>query len=130
MNRTTLDASLEQVRAQFDQWRSAGSRKGRIPDDLWAAAVDLARHAGVNQTAQLLHLDGGKLKRQLMAADAGEIAGTVPASFVELVASRPTGSWECVIEMEPPRGGKMRIELKGASMPELVELSRALLTLP
>jgi hypothetical protein len=130
MSKITLDGSLEQVRARFEQWRSGGSRRGRIPDDLWAAAVELARHAGVNQTAQLLHLDGGKLRRQLMAADAGESAGTVPATFVELVASRPTGSWECIIEMEPPRGGKMRIELKGVSMPELVELSRALLTLP
>lgn len=130
MSKITLDGSPEQVRARFEQWRSGGSRRGRIPDDLWAAAVELARHAGVNQTAQLLHLDGGKLKRQLMAADSGESVGTAPATFVELVASRPTGSWECIIEMEPPRGGKMRIELKGASIPEVVELSCALLALP
>jgi hypothetical protein len=104
--------------------------EGAFLTDLWVAAVELARHAGVNQTARLLHLDGGKLNRQLVAADAGESASMGPATFVKLVASRPIYSWECIIEMEPPRGGKMRIELKGASMPEVVELSRALLTLP
>jgi hypothetical protein len=32
-------------------------------------AVDVARHEGVNRTAQQLHLDGGKLKRLLVPAD-------------------------------------------------------------
>ena len=46
-------------------------RQGRaaIPDELWSAAVEVARRDGVTRTATALHLDGGKLKRLMMAAD-------------------------------------------------------------
>ena len=52
-----------------------------------------------------------------------------PAKFVELVALQgaPSGPSlsECVIELEGPRG-KMRIQWKGVTAPDLAGLSRAL----
>ena len=52
-----------------------------------------------------------------------------PAEFLELVAPQgvPSGPglWECLIELEGPRG-KMRIQWKGATAPDLAGLSRAL----
>jgi hypothetical protein len=35
------DLTLAHVRAEFDQWRSGRSGRGRIPDRLWRLAVSL-----------------------------------------------------------------------------------------
>jgi len=52
-----------------------------------------------------------------------------PAEFLELVAlpGAPSGPGlsECLIELEGPRG-KMRIQWKGATAPDLAGLGRAL----
>ena len=51
------------------------------------------------------------------------------AEFLELVAPQGTpagpGLTECVIELEGPRG-KLRIQWKGTTAPDLAGLSRAL----
>jgi hypothetical protein len=99
-----------------------------IPESLWAAAAELARSHGVCQTAQVLRLEYKKLKR----LTAGEARGKpvrrrrapVPATFVELTAP-PTAAAECVIELEGPRG-RLRIQWKGATAPDLAGLSRVL----
>jgi hypothetical protein len=77
---------IEQVRARFERWRNSRPRTTRIPSELWAAAIEVARRDGVNRTAQALHLDGGKLKRLLMASDSG--AATPQPTFVELIPAQ------------------------------------------
>ena len=52
---------IDEVRTRFENWRQTRKGKARIPDELWSAAVAVARRDGVNQTAAALHLDGGKL---------------------------------------------------------------------
>jgi len=47
-----------------------------------------------------------------------------PATFLEL-APPPTAAAECVIELEGPRG-KLRIQWKGTTAPDLAGLSRVL----
>jgi hypothetical protein len=89
---------------------------------LWAAAADVARWNGVNRTAAELHLDGGKLKR-LMVATGAEREKAAPPSFVELVAPHAAVIPECSVELEGRRG-KIRIELKGSSATDLTALSR------
>ena len=61
----TLD--IDEVRTRFEGWRQTRKGRARIPDELWSAVVEVARRDGVNQTAAALHLDGGKLKRRMMA---------------------------------------------------------------
>ena len=63
--------TIDEVRARFEEWRKNRQGKSAIPDELWSAAVQLARKDGVNRTAAELHLDGGKLKR-LMVGIANE----------------------------------------------------------
>lgn len=79
---------VAEVRTRFEQWSSGRSRKARIPDELWADAIEMARQEGVNRTAQELHLDGGKLKRLMVATDSG--ASEVPRQprFLELFGQR------------------------------------------
>jgi hypothetical protein len=45
--------------------------------------------------------------------------------FVELPAGSITGPGECVIEFEKSGGARMRIQLKGEGIPDLVALGRS-----
>ena len=125
--KATAVTSIEQLRTRFEQWRNSRLRTSPIPGELWTAAVEVARRDGVNRTAQALRLDGGKLMRRLVASGSG--AAAKPPAFVELIAPPPSGAGEYVVELEDPRGRKLRIQMKGAKMPEVVELTRALLEL-
>ena len=115
--------NLDEARTRFENWRQSRRGKQPIPDELWSAAVAVARRDGVNQTAAALHLDGGKLKRRMAAADS--LPGkAMPPTFVELVAPS-VGLSECTIEREG-RNGKLRIHWKGATAADVAALSRAL----
>ncbi len=114
--------TIDEVRARFEEWRKNRQGKSAIPDELWSAAVQLARKDGVNRTAAELHLDGGKLKRLMV----GKTTRGKPApAFVELLTPRAISIPESTIELEG-RHGTVRIQLKGASASDLAGLSRAL----
>jgi len=141
MARRSLDIpnSMQKVHRRFEQWRNAHTGRLPIPGPLWAAAVELAREHGVFHTAKALRLEYGKLKRLVESAapvakgrvakapDAGprRARSTAPPGFVELMASQETGLSECLIELEGRRG-KMRIQWKWTTAPDLGGLSRAL----
>ena len=115
--------NLDEVRTRFENWRQNRQGKERIPDELWSAAIEGARRDGVNSTAAALHLDGGKLKRRMMAADSVSTKA-MPPTFVELLAST-VDLRDCMIELEG-RKGKLRIHWKGATAADVATLSRAL----
>ena len=117
--------TMEEVRTRFDEWRQNRRGKARIPDELWSAAMELAGREGVNRTAAELHLDGGKLKRRMLATTAVP-PKSAPPSFIELIAPESLALAECNLELEC-RHGKLRIELKGATVAYVAGLSRALL---
>ena len=86
-------------------------------------SIEVARRDGVNATAAALHLDGGKLKRRMVAADS--VSGkSMPPTFVELMAPA-VDQRECTIELEGHKG-KLRIHWKGATAADVGTLSRAL----
>jgi len=122
--RSSVDTfNLDEVRARFENWRQNRRGKQPIPEELWSAAIEVARRDGVNPTAAALHLDGGKLKRRMVAADS-ESSQAMPPTFVELMA--PTVDLrECTIELEG-RKSKLRIHWKGATAADMATLSRAL----
>lgn len=120
---STIPPEWQAVHRQFEQWRRGRQPGARIPDRLWASAVAVARRQGVYRTARMLHLEGRKLKHLVSAASPVPRASTAPA-FVELLAPAATGSGECTVEVEGPRGGRLRVQLRGAPVPDLVALSR------
>ena len=101
--------TIEEVRGRFEHWRRNRQGKAAIPNELWSAAIALARKNGVNRTAAELRLDGGKLKRLMVAAGVAAMK-CAPASFVELIAPQASLG-ECMIELEGRRG-KIRIQIK------------------
>jgi hypothetical protein len=117
---------MQRINRRFERWRRSHQGPLPIPEALWASAAEMAREHGVFRTARILHLEHGKLKRMMKsAAPAVRRASVPPAEFLELVAPQAVGVTECVIELEGPRG-KMRVQWKGATAPDLASLSRAL----
>jgi hypothetical protein len=116
--------SLGELKARFEEWRRNRKGKAAIPEELWAAAVEVARREGVNRTSTALRVEWNHLKRR-MAAMAGESSKPAPPRFVELVAPREQRLPECVIELEG-RHAKLRMQLKDVSASYLAALSREL----
>ena len=120
-------SDLQQLRERFEDWRRTRTGKSPIPEPLWAAAAEVARSHGVCRTAQALRLEYKKLKR---LTDGEAVGGRVrrgaaaAATFMELVAPS-TAAAEYLIELEGARG-KLRIQWKGSTAPDLAALSRVL----
>ena len=117
-----IPAGMRRVCRRFERWRSAHTGRMPIPEDLWASATEVAKEHGVFRTAKILRLEYGKLKRLTQSA-APVPPITVPPAFVEWMAPQAAGLSECLIQWEGPRG-KMRIQWKGTTAPDLNGLSR------
>jgi len=117
---------LEEAKSRFEEWRRNRQGKAPIPDELWAAAAEVARTEGVSRTSTELRVEWNHLKRRMAAASRAS-SKPAPPRFVELVAPRGESLSlpECVIELEGRRA-KLRIQLKDASALYLATLSREL----
>ena len=113
-----------QLQRQLDQFRSTQSRRTKLPEPLWQAAVELARQHGVYHVAHPLRLDYMQLKKRLGGIQSRRRKVHRPA-FVELVAPRSAVLEDCVIEFESPNSGKMRIQWKSPVPPDWASLLRA-----
>jgi hypothetical protein len=120
-----VPAGMQKICRRFERWRSSHRGRLPIPERLWASAAAVARKYGVFQTAKVLRLEYGKLKRMVESAPGSARPIAPPATFLELVPPQGVGLSECLIELEGPQG-KMRIQWKGTSAPDLAGLSRAL----
>ena len=49
-------------------------------------------------------------------------AAIAPAAFVELLTPASGGAASCIVEVESPCGGKLRLELKGITTSEIAQL--------
>jgi hypothetical protein len=123
VGRTKQLTTVEEVRAGLEEWRQSRQRRAAIPDELWSAAIEVARRDGVGRTATALRLDYGKLKRLMLAGDGVEKRTATP-SFMKLIAPEAAPVAQCAIELEGRRG-KVRIELK-ANAADLASFSRTL----
>ncbi len=121
---SSTSIGLDKTRRRIARWRETrGYRGAAMPAPLWAAAVALARQHGLYTTARTLHVDYGSLKKRRDAAGAG--TGRVPSpAFIELPAARPTGLGPCVIDLQGARGRRLRIEVTGVTVADLVALTQ------
>jgi hypothetical protein len=115
---------IEQLQRQLDEFRSTQPHRTKLPETLWQAAVELARHHGVYSVAHPLRLDYVGLKKRLDGVSASKKKAAKPA-FFELIADDSATMADCVIEFESSIGGKMRIQWKGPRAPDWASLLRA-----
>jgi transposase-like protein len=129
---------VEQLRVRFMEFRKAHAVRSRLPEELWAAAARLARRDGMEATALVLDVDRPSLRkwtdrfeprsqakqpRTPVRRSARKSEPAAP-TFVELLAET-TSTTACQVEVESPKGGKLRLELKAIRSSELAELIRA-----
>jgi hypothetical protein len=119
---------LEELRKRFAEFRSKHPPRTHFPEELWHAAAEMAKRRGVNPVCRCLRLDANSLRKWL-----GECPGEpkparkkhaaiTPAAFVELLTPASGVATSCIVEVESPRGGKMRLELKGIGTGEIAQL--------
>jgi hypothetical protein len=122
---------VEALRLQFEEFRNRHEKRTRFPEELWRAAAELAGKCGINTVARTVRLDANSLKKW-MVQDAGaqatrqkDVERANKPAFVEFLAPTPGAAGNCVLEVESPKGGKLRLEWKGVSSTELTQLIRA-----
>ena len=122
-----VPAELKELNIQIEQWRRTRPRLAAMPEPLWALAVNATRQHGLARVARFLRLDYYSLKERTerVEQDSSGRSVTKP-TFIELQPLPVSPVSECTIELEHPRGRKMRIHIKGAPMPDVTALSRTL----
>ena len=137
MNRAG-ESKKEQLRTlcgRVEHWRKhrEGAR-ARVPEELWDAAVEVARVEGVHATCKALRFNYQSLKDRLAdrAAPSSKRAARL-ATFVEVQMPAPAspgsrdsaGSGQTVVELVGTGGARMRIDVTGTSNVDVVGLAQA-----
>jgi hypothetical protein len=112
-----IPRGMGRVYRRFARWRNAhpGVRLP-IPPRLWKAAAQVAREYGVCRTAQVLHVEYGKLKR--MAESDGvpvTLASHKGRGIRRSAASLPAGA-----KLSAPKASRGRSAASLPSFPEVV----------
>ena len=130
---------IEQIRRRFAEFRAAHAVRSRLPETLWAAAAKLSRRDGIEATARALEVDRPSLRkwtdrlepnqsttgrRPPMRRRSKKITEPPLPAFLELPAQTTGAATSCLIEVESPQGGKLRLDLKTIQTSELAELIR------
>ena len=126
---------VDQVRRRWAEWRSTHAVRSRLPEELWVAAVELVQRDGIDATARALDVDKPSLRKWAgrlnpappqptrRKSQPKQRVNALPA-FVELLASGSGTGTTCLVEVESPRGAKLRLELKAIPTSELAQLIR------
>lgn len=103
-------ASIEQLRQKIEHWRKTRQRRTRMPQELWEAAVAVAREHGVHATARALRIGYEGLRARV--GKTPERAGRQQArpKFVELGPGLAIGG-ASVVELQSASGTKLLIRL-------------------
>lgn len=117
--------SLTEVQSLFKHWRETRSKKGRIPEKLWDAAVSLSETCTINQISKALHLSHSILRDRIHMSKLKKSAGDKLPTFVELNL-QPYNMKECLVKMETENGTKMEIQFNECSVSNLLEFCSAL----
>lgn len=122
---------VEALRLRFEEFRNRHEKRTRFPGELWRAAAELAGKRGINAVARTVRLDANSLKKWMAQGAAAQPTKqkdherAKERAFVELFAPAAGAAGTCVLEVESPKGGKLRLEWKGVSSAELTQLIRA-----
>ena len=121
-----LPSDVANLCRQIERWRQTRRHRGPMPRRLWTMAASLAREHTVARIARLARVDYYALRDRLDALVA-ESTGKQEKrpSFVELPVPLCAPSAEYIVELEHPRGGRMRIHVKGSPAPDPAALSRS-----
>jgi hypothetical protein len=143
--------TIEEIQEQFIVWRNNRRCRESVPDALWESAVSLAEDYSIGHICKVLGLNHRQLKRKIQDHSVnGHLQEGRSCHFVELAVSdlesdavsepesdavsipefdavsKPESDTEYVMEMEDPKGGKLRVRIKGGESGfNLLEVAKA-----
>ncbi len=112
--------SLEQVRAQFEQWRRSRGKRRAIPESLWQAAACLYPTLPLSRISKALGLDYTKLKDHVHG-QAPDPSLPAEAAFIELGGAGSVPACAFTVQMRH-RSGSMTVQ--GVTARQLMKLTR------
>jgi hypothetical protein len=143
---TKKHAPSPQVRAarnRFESWRKSKQGRERIPEPLWAQAVNLCGRHSAHRVARWLRLNSTALRRRLNGnrqQERPEGKAVQQASFLRVLAAEravlhserrapafvewaPASTAEYILEIEGRHGPNLRIRTRGAPVAEVAQLA-------
>ena len=134
---TATTEQLKALRGRVAHWRRhRDGGRSMVPEDLWNAAVEVARVEGVHATSKALRFNYYSLKDRLVQANSAALTRRKPdrdATFVEVqmpslssLAPRESAvNDKTVVELVGTGGARMRIDVTGTSRVDVVGLAQA-----
>lgn len=117
---------LAALQRRVEEWRRQHGGRAHpgapIPEEIWQAAVEVARVLGVGATARALRFNAGRLQRRVAESEHGRRGA--PA-FVELGAPVLGVGGATVIELVGADGERMRVELGAGTTLEVASLAQS-----
>ena len=92
-----------QLRTRLAEWRKIHPRRTPLPEEIWAAAVELARRHGLYRTARALPIDYANLRRRLNGASPA--ATVARPDFLEVLVAPTPVAGACVEVLRVPLTG-------------------------
>jgi hypothetical protein len=120
-----VPAEVQELCRRIEQWRQTRRHREPMPELLWGLAARLARQYSVARIARFARLDYYSLKERLASLDRGGVRPEKRPAFVEVTLPSSASVSECIVELEHPRGQRMRIHVRGGPAPDLAALSRS-----
>jgi hypothetical protein len=103
---------MKSLRKRLTRWRTRHGGKGRrIPEKLWAEAVEIAAVEGIEKTARLLHLDSGRLGDRVAESKCKQVENVDQKPEFEFVAvelPKEERGWT-IIKMVSSKGNELQI---------------------
>lgn len=121
------ELTLAEVARRWARWRRERGR-GRIPNQLWQMAAQVAHSHGAERVANRLNVDARRLRKYLPPRDTAiqtpAEQPSQPLTFVELPPiPASSGDWNVELEMA---GRILRVSSKGASANQILEVAQGL----
>lgn len=115
---------LQPLAQRLKAWRTARTPGQRIPDELWNAAVELARVHGLSRTSSVLKLSYYDLQRRLPAGRVQRGPRLTPAPFVEVASPALPPGWGegGTLELVYASGARLTLRLPNARARDLLRL--------
>ena len=118
-----LDRAFAPAEREFAKWRKKRRRGGRIPEELWQLAVELASQHGVARTSTSLRLGYYALKERLEEREEGDIKKTGHGdAFVELPMPAVAESTACSIELRDAAGTQLTLRFEDANVVDVAAI--------
>jgi hypothetical protein len=104
-----VPAAMVSLREKVQAWR-AKKKHRRMPEELWAEAVRLAREYGVHPVSKNVEVSYTRLKKLVDGKNEKCLARQSPPKFVQLSPTRSGSASGTRVEINRPDGCRLLVE--------------------